>query len=582
MDIFRKSMERVWGYVQNELCRTALSALIDIDAQCGVFQQSFFKTLDEIILLHEQSINHPSDELSKIARSMTKPFNELVIVDCARLASTTVPLLKDASAVVQTRISVGILQPLQYFTYRNLEFAAALRDSYRDASEMSSSKYLAGFQDWLAVQQKTMRVIDCAKRWAHCALYLGEYCDISSLIDGNLPFDFLERNVAEIESIVNHIRQYAEKKDFQYAVQLLAKSLCRNEDRERILKTIAKNDSAGRCDTLDEFAEVATIAIPGYSIVRRIGRGWYKKTYLAENVNRPEIKRAVKLFDLREWVVDDLATAKDCALDAIIEGEIGKMWRAQNIYDGAGCASISRLVDVHLTADGRVAIVEELYDCTLKAFISERESELCLRFTAGAYAPGNTPERYLREERFKTAIGLTRKIAAALAPLHAAGMYHGDITEKNIGVKGNTLKIADFGMSSLLKHMQGPRVGITHAAPEVIQGGMPDQAADVWSLGIIAYRAYFGNYPYEIVLPSPSEERKKAVAEFMNDFDNIYDQCIAQPLKQRHWMQSVGREECGFIRVLGNLLHKDPHKRPALPQILDDLKDENLTFWSAE
>lgn len=88
-------------------------------------------------------------------------------------------------------------------------------------------------------------------------------------------------------------------------------------------------------------------------------------------------------------------------------------------------------------------------------------------------------------------------VARALHDLHGLGLVHGDLSPGNILLTGaGKPLIADLGMSRLAGHA-GDEVWATEAwaAPEVLAGGSPTPASDVYSLGAIAWRALTGAAP---------------------------------------------------------------------------------------
>ncbi|WP_148043258.1 serine/threonine-protein kinase [Flexivirga caeni] len=88
-------------------------------------------------------------------------------------------------------------------------------------------------------------------------------------------------------------------------------------------------------------------------------------------------------------------------------------------------------------------------------------------------------------------------VARALHDLHGLGLIHGDLSPGNILLTGEGKPlIADLGMSRLAGH-HGEEVWATEtwAAPEVLAGGPPVPASDVYSLGAIAWCALTGAPP---------------------------------------------------------------------------------------
>lgn len=111
-----------------------------------------------------------------------------------------------------------------------------------------------------------------------------------------------------------------------------------------------------------------------------------------------------------------------------------------------------------------------------------------------------------------TALGTAVKVADALAWAHRAGVLHLDIKPENILVSSlGEPALADFGTGAWKAEQLGadqaglpptaPAVGTpgrlpVHAAPEVLEGGTPTAASDIWSLGSTLYTALAGRAPF--------------------------------------------------------------------------------------
>jgi eukaryotic-like serine/threonine-protein kinase len=98
-------------------------------------------------------------------------------------------------------------------------------------------------------------------------------------------------------------------------------------------------------------------------------------------------------------------------------------------------------------------------------------------------------------------IRLVRHVGRGLEAAHAGGIVHRDLKPRNIfvvdGAEGPTFKILDFGVSKLTDASDGTLthgfVGTpTYMAPEQAVGRDVTHRADLFSLGVIAYRALTG------------------------------------------------------------------------------------------
>lgn len=91
-------------------------------------------------------------------------------------------------------------------------------------------------------------------------------------------------------------------------------------------------------------------------------------------------------------------------------------------------------------------------------------------------------------------------LCSALEAVHAAGIVHGDVKPSNIILEapGQRVVLADFGAAH---DMHMPAMSAIHGtlnyiAPEVIRGAMPSPLSDLYSVGVLMFRAVTGTFPY--------------------------------------------------------------------------------------
>jgi len=110
---------------------------------------------------------------------------------------------------------------------------------------------------------------------------------------------------------------------------------------------------------------------------------------------------------------------------------------------------------------------------------------------------GMRPERVLR---------LLREITFGMDAAHNAGVIHRDLKPGNILMNAlGEVKIVDFGIAAAAHGEDGQAAGSkgrfvgtpAYAAPEQIRGQAVDRRADIYSLGVVAYRMLTGRLPYE-------------------------------------------------------------------------------------
>jgi hypothetical protein len=198
------------------------------------------------------------------------------------------------------------------------------------------------------------------------------------------------------------------------------------------------------------------------------------------------------------------------ALDVSLGREVALKVLRTGLESGAEVLRRARLqallqhphvVVVHEVAEvaGRPAVaMEYIGGPTLSAVIRLR----------GAVPPGQLSE-WLQE------------LAGALSYAHRQGVVHGDLKPANILLTpSGRVKLSDFGVATWEGSSDWARVGTPgYVAPEVVEGGQPDERSDVYALGRVLYEALTGQ-----ILGSGSgvvmhweEVRPSALADVLRD-----------------------------------------------------------------
>jgi serine/threonine protein kinase len=112
---------------------------------------------------------------------------------------------------------------------------------------------------------------------------------------------------------------------------------------------------------------------------------------------------------------------------------------------------------------------------------------------------GESLSRWLEEgKRLGSAelISIGSELCAALAAIHKAGLIHGDVKPGNvIRARNGRFVLVDFGACVYVSEVDKICGTPLYCAPEVLMGGKPSVASDIYSLGALLYRLASGAPP---------------------------------------------------------------------------------------
>src|SRR5258706_4910123 len=202
--------------------------------------------------------------------------------------------------------------------------------------------------------------------------------------------------------------------------------------------------------------------IPGYTLLRPLGRGGMGEVYLAV---QQSLGREVALKLLTAKLAEDPVASERFVREARIAANLHNP-HVVPIHD----------VGVH---QGTAYIAME-------------------------YEPGGTVAAAAHGGvDAATALRIARDIAAALDYAHRHGVIHRDVKPENVLRRTDGLcLLSDFGISraveapTILTH-EGASVGTPqYMSPEQLRGQNIDGRSDLYSLGVMLYQLLTGNLPY--------------------------------------------------------------------------------------
>jgi serine/threonine protein kinase len=152
---------------------------------------------------------------------------------------------------------------------------------------------------------------------------------------------------------------------------------------------------------------------------------------------------------------------------------------------------------------------------------------------ASEYAPDGSLESWLKLKGGKAssveaAVEIIFGVLAGLEHLHSRNIIHRDLKPANILFQGNTPRLADFGISRVLKSTSQSSIVAgtpSYMAPEAFDGKRSAQT-DVWSVGVIFYQLLGGRLPF------PQTDITSLVGAILSRNPDPLPSSIPQPLQE--------------------------------------------------
>jgi serine/threonine protein kinase len=167
---------------------------------------------------------------------------------------------------------------------------------------------------------------------------------------------------------------------------------------------------------------------------------------------------------------------------------------------------------------------------------------------------------------------LLGQICGALEASHRAGIVHRDLKPENIWIARpphgeSYVKLLDFGIAKLL---DPTRTNLTQTgvvlgtpqfmSPEQCLGRLVDARTDIYALGVILYRIFSGQYPFQGTV----------ITELV--YQHVAD-APAPPSRHRDMPPDLER-------IILDCLAKDPAARPQSARVLGERLEAALATWS--
>lgn len=241
-----------------------------------------------------------------------------------------------------------------------------------------------------------------------------------------------------------------------------------------------------------------------YTLIKKLGQGGFGEVWLAEKKTKFVTKTFAVKLPLKEQV------------DADAVRHEATLWE-----QASGHANVLPIIDAD-EFDGQIAIVSE-------------------------YAPDGSLADLLKKQgrlSVEKAVEMIDGILAGLEFLHSRKIIHRDLKPDNVLLQGETPRLADFGISRVLRTtMTSSSVNLAgtpyYMAPECFDKKRNEQT-DVWAVGVMLYEILAGNRPFEddnlinLVSSIATKEPETLPANVPTWLDDVTRKALAKAPENRY------------------------------------------------
>jgi serine/threonine protein kinase len=308
---------------------------------------------------------------------------------------------------------------------------------------------------------------------------------------------------------------------------------------------------------VSELSALANALVGQYEIDREIGRGGMGIVYLARDLNldRPVAIKTLPAHlagtgDVRERFLREARTAAHLSHPSIVP-----IHRADEI-------------------GGQVFFVMGYVD----------GESLAQRIQARGRPP------------FAETVAQLRDVALALGYAHARGVIHRDVKAENILIERATGRavVTDFGIARLQESKQltatGQVLGTVHyMSPEQVTGDAIDGRSDVYALGVVAFLALSGRFPFDSETPSailvshvtrPAPRLSDVASDVPAALAAVVDRCLAKSAADR--FETSGALAEALERVRADAATADRNRENGMHTLVSETQAQSVWRRAAE
>ncbi|HZE37910.1 MAG TPA: protein kinase [Stackebrandtia sp.] len=253
-------------------------------------------------------------------------------------------------------------------------------------------------------------------------------------------------------------------------------------------------------------------------------------------------------------------------------GGMGTVWRAKDVRIERTVAL--KVLHPHLARDEEFRLrfarearavgavrhpgVVGLYD-----FVDTTIDDEPVAYLVMEYAEGTSLREILNDRGTLSAaeaLPLMASVAEALDAAHQHGIVHRDIKPSNILVRGDTVKLVDFGISQSYGDGDITSTGrfmgsLPYVSPEQLQGERITSASDVYALGVVTYETlsgklpYAGNTPASLLTGHLHHDPTPLPDEVPSEVAEVVMRALAKRPAERHGTAAEFAEACRAVHV---------------------------------
>jgi eukaryotic-like serine/threonine-protein kinase len=197
---------------------------------------------------------------------------------------------------------------------------------------------------------------------------------------------------------------------------------------------------------------------------------------------------------------------------------------------------------------------------------------------------------------FAETVAQLRDVALALGYAHARGVIHRDVKAENILIDRATGRavVTDFGIARLAESKQltatGQVLGTVHyMSPEQVTGEAIDGRSDVYALGVVAFLALSGQFPFDSETASailvahvtrPTPRLADVAPDVPAAIASIVDRCLAKNANDR--FETSGALAEALERVRADAVTADESRSENSKALISETQAQSIWKRAAE